>query len=607
MGDRDSLRYYYKQADVLIGKYGLEQDQDIKLSSLLTSAWQYASERQDTLAISAFQRAKNIILYNLESKRDTISYILDMDGEIVIYRLIDDPQAMYRACVAQRSIMTGYGNNHKDWKDYANYLAWNYFRSADALYGLGKPDSAFLLVQKAFSTDSFSLSQFSYTYELLGKISLTKNDSLNALALARKAMILTSNRPLDYYLIARENLFLAECEYRLKLYDSALQHAYQARTVASRYLYPDQLLECYRLLAQLCKQQKLPDNAFDWLEKYINLRDSINKQNSIQAIQRVEFENRIAATNAEAAAVAQTHRLQITGLAIFILFVLLIAYNSMRHARVRLKDKEQIESAYKLLQSSQAQLIQQEKMASLGELTAGIAHEIQNPLNFVNNFSDVNTELIGELKEELAAGNLQMATEIADDIQQNEAKINHHGKRADGIVKGMLQHSRSNTGEKEATNINKLADEYLRLSYQGMRAKDNTFNTEIATSFDETIGNINVVSQDIGRVLLNLYNNAFYAVNERQKAEGVGFKAAVSVTTKKNNNKIEISVADNGSGIPEKIKEKIFQPFFTTKPTGSGTGLGLSLSYDIVKAHGGEIKLISTEGNETTFLIQLPI
>ena len=211
------------------------------------------------------------------------------------------------------------------------------------------------------------------------------------------------------------------------------------------------------------------------------------------------------------------------------------------------------------------------------------------------------------MKEELATGNLQLATEIADDIQQNEVKINHHGKRADAIVKGMLQHRRSSTGVKEPTDINALADEYLRLAYHGLRAKDKTFNANLKTDFDETIGKINIIPQDMGRVVLNLINNAFYAVNERQKAEGEGFKAVVSVTTKQLNGRIEISVADNGKGITEKIKDKIFQPFFTTKPTGQGTGLGLSLSYDIVKAHGGELKVATEEGEGSVFIIQLPV
>ncbi len=259
------------------------------------------------------------------------------------------------------------------------------------------------------------------------------------------------------------------------------------------------------------------------------------------------------------------------------------------------------------LKSAQSQLIQSEKMASLGELTAGIAHEIQNPLNFVNNFSDVNIELIEDLKSELATGNGQEATAIANDIKENEQKINHHGKRADAIVKGMLQHSRTSTGKKEPTDINALADEYLRLAYHGLRAKDKDFNANFKTSFDESIGKIEVVQQDIGRVLLNLYNNAFYAVHEKKKQLNGTFEPIVEVSTKKVDNKVEISVRDNGSGIPAKNVEKIFQPFFTTKPTGQGTGLGLSLSYDIIKAHEGELKVETKEGEGAEFSVHLPL
>jgi signal transduction histidine kinase len=246
-------------------------------------------------------------------------------------------------------------------------------------------------------------------------------------------------------------------------------------------------------------------------------------------------------------------------------------------------------------------------MASLGELTAGIAHEIQNPLNFVNNFSDVNKELLTELKDEADKGNIDEVKAIANDVIENEQKINHHGKRADAIVKGMLQHSRASTGKKELTDINALADEYLRLSYHGLRAKDKDFNADFKTDFDESIGQIAVVPQDIGRVLLNLYNNAFYAVNEKKKQLNGTFDPIVEVSTKKVDNKVEISVKDNGTGIPQKVVDKIFQPFFTTKPTGQGTGLGLSLSYDIIKAHGGELKVDSKEGEGAEFVISLPV
>jgi len=279
--------------------------------------------------------------------------------------------------------------------------------------------------------------------------------------------------------------------------------------------------------------------------------------------------------------------------------------------------KGSIETTLSELKAAQSQLVQSEKMASLGELTAGIAHEIQNPLNFVNNFSEVSTELVDEMNDEIDKGNLGLAKEIASDLRQNLEKINHHGKRAGDIVKGMLQHSRNNSGTKEPTNINTLADEYLRLAYHGLRAKDKSFNATMKTDFDESIGNINIVPQDIGRVILNLISNAFYAVNEKklqlskdrsgfQNLTGLsGYEPTVSIRTKRINGDIEIRVADNGSGIPQKVLDKIFQPFFTTKPTGQGTGLGLSMSYDIVKAHGGELKVETKEGEGSEFTITL--
>ncbi len=279
---------------------------------------------------------------------------------------------------------------------------------------------------------------------------------------------------------------------------------------------------------------------------------------------------------------------------------------------IAIKDaKQKAEEALTELQATQKQLIQSEKMASLGELTAGIAHEIQNPLNFVNNFSEVSNELIMELNAERlkpdAERDEQLENEILNDIKQNLEKINHHGKRAGDIVKGMLQHSRQSSGKKEPTDINALADEYLRLAYHGLRAKDKSFNAAFETNFDSTLPKLNVIPQDIGRVLLNIINNAFYAVNEKRRTAGENYKPLVSIQTKKINDTIEISVEDNGNGIPESIKEKIFQPFFTTKPTGQGTGLGLSLAYDIVKAHGGEIKVETKEGEGTTFMIIMSI
>jgi len=305
--------------------------------------------------------------------------------------------------------------------------------------------------------------------------------------------------------------------------------------------------------------------------------------------------------------------------------------------RVReLAQAKEIEKAYTELKATQAQLIQSEKMASLGEMTAGIAHEIQNPLNFVNNFSEVNKELLGELREEIEAGNLDAVKSIANDLEDNEEKVTFHGKRADAIVKSMLLHSRSSSGQKELTDINSLCDEYLRLSYHGLRAKDKSFNAEFHTDLDPILPKVEVVRQDIGRVLLNLVNNAFYAVKEKQASsqtsdasnekvianskqqtansvappqppQGREYKPEVTVSTKNLGATIEIRVKDNGNGIPQNILDKVFQPFFTTKPTGQGTGLGLSLSYDIVKAHSGELKVETTPGEGSEFILVLPI
>ena len=306
----------------------------------------------------------------------------------------------------------------------------------------------------------------------------------------------------------------------------------------------------------------------------------------------------------------------IGGLAIVLVFVVLLFINTTQRKklnRILFKQKAQIE-AQKIsvektlneLKSTQSQLIYAEKMASLGELTAGVAHEIQNPLNFVNNFSEVNSDLIKDLKEEVSKKNYDEAMLLITDLEENEQRITHHGKRADIIVKGMLLHSRKNTGQKEFTDLNALCDEYLRLSYHGLKAKDNTFNTIIKTDFDKSIGKINIIPQDIGRVLLNLFNNAFYAINERKKAADKSYQPHISIKTKKINSKAEIIITDNGGGIPQSIIDKIFQPFFTTKPAGEGTGLGLSLSFDMIRAHGGEIRVETKDGEGTSFIIQLP-
>jgi signal transduction histidine kinase len=348
--------------------------------------------------------------------------------------------------------------------------------------------------------------------------------------------------------------------------------------------------------------------------------NNFGKTNAFKSI--TEFDEKERVYEIETAKTAYKNQTRqyalLAGLGVFLLIAFILFRNNRRKQRTNElleKQKQEIdlqranaEQTLGELKTTQRQLIQSEKMASLGELTAGIAHEIQNPLNFVNNFADVNTELIEELQNELNAGNTEEAIVISNDLKENEQKISHHGKRADAIVKGMLQHSRASTGKKEPTDINALADEYMRLSYHGLKAKDKEFNADFKTNFDESIGKIDIAPQDIGRVLLNLYNNAFYAVNEKNastSSAGQPYEPTVSLITKRVGDKVEITVKDNGTGIPQKVVDKIYQPFFTTKATGQGTGLGLSLSYDIIKAHGGELKVETKEGEGAEFIIIL--
>ncbi len=375
--------------------------------------------------------------------------------------------------------------------------------------------------------------------------------------------------------------------------------------------------EYFERLAEMYAKTNEYDKAYQALQEFGQLKDSLNQLYDKDKLLGVELNKQIEIQEAKYKEEKKQREVEIEKqeyLNTFKLFVLsfgllaigLFSIVQFRNNKQRKKSADQIEKAYTKLKSTQTQLIQSEKMASLGELTAGIAHEIQNPLNFVNNFSEVSTELIDEMNEELVKGDIVEAQEIGKAVKENLEKILHHGKRADGIVKGMLQHSRSSSGVKEPTDINTLCDEYLRLAYHGLRAKDKSFNSKFETDFDASIGKIEVIPQDLGRVILNLITNAFYAVNEKKNQAEGPFESLVTVTTQKKENQIIISVKDNGNGIPKEVVDKVFQPFFTTKPTGQGTGLGLSLSYDIVKAHGGELKVESKEGEGSEFFIQLP-
>jgi signal transduction histidine kinase len=356
------------------------------------------------------------------------------------------------------------------------------------------------------------------------------------------------------------------------------------------------------------------DSTLKYVLSYNKLKDSLSGNNVMEQAQTLAYNDMQRKKEFIAEKAAFQNRMILYFVSAFAILLMGLAFIFWRSKRkeqqakiVVQQQKDQLQQALDQLKSTQSQLVQSEKMASLGQLTAGIAHEIQNPLNFVNNFSEVSTELVDEMKSEIKKGNYDEVNVIADDVKQNLEKINHHGQRAAEIVKGMLQHSRSSSGVKEPTDINALADEYFRLAYHGLRAKDKTFNATMKTDFDESIGKINIIPQDIGRVVLNLITNAFYVVNEKSKQGIADYEPTVSVVTKKVNHQVEIRVTDNGNGIPANIVDKIFQPFFTTKPTGQGTGLGLSLSYDILKAHGGEITVESKEGVGSDFIIQLPI
>jgi two-component system NtrC family sensor kinase len=354
-------------------------------------------------------------------------------------------------------------------------------------------------------------------------------------------------------------------------------------------------------------QTSSPAEANKYLKTYASSKDRQFNTDKLKQFEQLKLDEQRTGYELEKKLTEQKNRIFfITLSAVLIItlaFILLLYRNNVQ----KRKTNTALEKTLINLKSAQTQLIQSEKMASLGELTAGIAHEIQNPLNFVNNFTEVSGELISEMVDEVNKGNYDDVKTIADDVKQNLEKINYHGKRAADIVKGMLQHSRTSSGQKELTDINALCDEYLRLAYHGLRAKDKNFNAKFETHFDSAAEKINIIPQEIGRVILNLINNAFYAVNERKKLNEPGYEPAVFVNTIKEADNIKIEVKDNGTGIPQNIIDKVFQPFFTTKPTGQGTGLGLSLSYDIItKGHGGELKVETKEGEGTTFIIILP-
>jgi two-component system NtrC family sensor kinase len=502
-------------------------------------------------------------------------------------------------------------------------LAYAYLSMGIAFTGLNQLDSASFYEQKAIETFKKYNFEEPLVYQTIGDIKIKSGKPTEALVYYQKSLQIATE--------INESRASAYAYNKIAAFykntnqpDSAIYYAQKGLAESQLINQRKTILEAATLLSELY-EIKDTRASLKYLKMADRYKDSIFGAENIEAVHTLVAREEDRKKEIEATRAAFQNQLKqytfITVLTILLLIAFFLYRNNRKekNAKQVLQNKnEVIEQTIIHLKSTQAQLIQSEKMASLGELTAGIAHEIQNPLNFVNNFSEVNVELLNELKDgplrKLSEDEKKEADGIVEDLSQNLEKISFHGKRADAIVKGMLQHSRSGSGIKEPTDINALTDEYLRLAYHGLRAKDKSFNATMKTDFDQSIGKINIIPQDIGRVLLNLYNNAFYALTEKKKQiddtrvpDGQGYEPTVSVSTKKINGKAEITVKDNGHGIAQKVLDKIFQPFFTTKPTGQGTGLGLSLAYDIIKAHGGDIKVNTREGQFTEFVIQLPV
>ncbi len=550
-------------------------------------------------------------------------------------RIAEQMHDKHKMAIAMGNIGTLYSNNeftHNKALDYyfraltlseeledKNVMGGLLVNIGETYLNRNKDDSALYYFKKSLkayeNTENipYSLNDIGKTYTRKGDYDLAEQYHQKAISFAMKFGL-----QLD---VVQSYLGLGDTYYKKGNYSSALIAYEKARSTASDINLKKELKEAYFGLANTYASIKDFGKAYKYQTLYTNIKDTLfnvdiakkvtnlqthfdiqKKQGQIdiltrdQALQSLELKRQKFARNTLAAS---------------LLFVFAITFILFKLYRKVGRRTLQLRRSLEELKATQAQLIQSEKMASLGTLTAGIGHEIQNPLNFVNNFSEINVELLHELQDgplkNLPEADQEYALEIISDLAQNMEKINHHGKRADAIVKGMLQHSRKSTGQKELTNINTLAEEYLRLSYHGLNPNDKSINTTIKTDFDETIEKIDIIPQDFGRVFLNLFNNAFYSTKEKKEQLGEAYQPLVSVSTKHLNDKLEIRVRDNGTGMPQKVLDKIFQPFFTTKPTGQGTGLGLSLSYDVIKAHGGELKVRTKEGEFAEFVITVPI
>jgi two-component system, NtrC family, sensor kinase len=596
----DSTIYYCEQALTLATKINFKRGETYAITTMgLAMREKGDLPKSLELQIQALQMAESNN-YSIEE-----AFCLRRIG-LVYMDLKDYPTCLYYLYLALHKQET---------IQYSRGIAIEHMNLAMTYEYMNRPDSALYFILKAEEGKKLIEDLYPEVSRVFGNIYARKGNPQLALTYYNKGiedgLKLNDFRTVSFICSDAARMFR-----QLNQPDSSISFAKKGVKYGQMASYKKGILFSSTILSDLYDSVN-PTEALRYYKIASAAKDSLFGAGNIQTIQALITKEEARQKEIELAKTAYQNRLKqfglLAGLGVF-LIVALILY---RNNRQKQKANKVLETTLTNLKSTQSQLIQSEKMASLGELTAGIAHEIQNPLNFVNNFSEVNKELVDEMQAELKAGNMDDAIAISNDIKENEEKINHHGKRADAIVKGMLQHSRSSSGVKEPTDINKLADEYLRLAYHGLRAKDKSFNATMKTDYDEGIGNINIIPQDIGRVILNLITNAFYVVDEKKKQQTHGvfktlhelaaYEPTVSVSTKKTGSKVEIKVKDNGNGISQKVLDKIFQPFFTTKPTGQGTGLGLSLSYDIVKAHGGELTVENKEGSGAEFIITLPM
>ena len=504
-------------------------------------------------------------------------------------------------------------------------LSLTYGSFGDVFFRLNKLDSALYYFQysQVYAKKSQYLKYEGSTLNNIGSVYFKRGDYDKASLYYYKAIVLakkTGNyRSLAVVYIDLSKLFLIT-----EQADSSLIYTRDALRISKMLKNPIIELSVTKMLTQIFAKTKDIDSAYFYQNAAISISDSMSREEKIVHMQNLEFSEQLRLSELLEEQEKYENMIKTRALISGLVLIIVVALILYRNSRVRRKaykllskQRNEIQITLTELKTTQKQLVHSEKMASLGELTAGIAHEIQNPLNFVNNFSEVSNELIVEMNEEMANGDYKEASVIADDIKQNLEKISNHGKRASSIVRGMLEHSRTGNNKKQPTDINAMVDEYIRLAYHGMRAKDNSIQADFEVVLDENIKEINIVGQDIARVILNLINNAFQACAERSRSiksnksldfQNNEYKPTVIISTKLLNNVVEIRVKDNGNGIPEEIKEKIFQPFFTTKPTGEGTGLGLSLSYDIItKGHGGVLEVEPTDGEGTSFIVKIPL